>query len=251
MQDGRFSANIRPVADKVSSAAKSFFSSGASEENLRERRYFWTARAFIAVCVVSIFINIVMLAALSSLTPLTRVQPFYLTFEDKDSQIVRIIPMNPTPEVLDQITESMIREYTILRNAVVSDDRVVTQRWGDQGPVRWMSSDDVYSAFNRSTREALTLLREQRLVRDVNILTAYKLKTDPVEGDIWDVKMETIDMLPENTEAKKKTWNIRVQVKYMPYQQRWEERLKNPMGFKIVRYSQSSEEFEEEKSGKK
>ena len=248
MQDNRFSANIKPVADKVSSVTKSFFSSGASEENLRERRYFWTARAFIAICVVSIFINIVMLAALSTLTPLTRVQPFYLTFEDKDSQIVRIIPMKPTPQVLDQITESLIREYTILRNAVVSDDRVMIQRWGDQGPVRWMSSDDVYSAFNRSTNEALTLLREQRLVRDVNILTVYKLQKGEADGDVWDVRMETTDMLPENAEARKRTWNIRLQVKYMPYQQKWSERLKNPMGFKIVRYGQSAEDLVGEKN---
>ena len=238
MQDNRFSANIKPVADRVSSATKAFFSSGVSEENLRERRYLWTARAFIAVGVVSGFINIVMLAALSTLTPLTRVQPFYLTFENKDSQVVNINRMKPSPDVLREITESMIREYVILRNAVVSDDRVVTQRWGDQGPVRWMSSDAVYSEFNLSTREALTQLKEKRLVRDVDILSVSRLTPDPVGGDIWDVRMETIDMLPENTEALKRTWKVRVQVKYMPEQQKWSERLKNPMGFKVVRYSQ-------------
>jgi len=240
MQKGPFSANIKPVADKVSSAAKSFFSAGASEENLRERRYFWTARAFIAVCTVSLFSNLVMLAALSTLTPLTRVQPFYVNFLDKGDQVVNVIPLEPTPDALKEITESMIREYVILRNAVVSDERVLTQRWGDQGAVRWMSSDDVYSAFNLSTREGLAQLREQRLIRDVSIETVYRVKEDK-EGDIWDVKMTTIDMLPENQKPREKKWLVRVQVKYLPEKQKWEERLKNPMGFKVVRYSQSAD----------
>ena len=252
MQNGRFSANIKPVAEKVSSATKSFFSSGASEENLRERRYFWTARAFIAVCAISLFSNFVMLAALSTLTPLTRVQPFYLTFENKDSQIVRIIPMNPSTDTMDDITESLIREYVILRNSVTSDERVVRQRWGDEGAVRWMSSDDVYSAFNRSTLEGLTQLKEQRLIRDVAISTVYKLKNNdnPTEGDIWVVRMTTTDMLPENQKPRKRSWKIHVRVKYLPYAQKWEERLKNPLGFKIVQYSQSADDTEGENRDK-
>ena len=61
------------------------------EENLRERRYLWTARAFAIVFVFSACSTFILLFSLFSLVPLVRVQPFYLTFQNKSEQIVNIM----------------------------------------------------------------------------------------------------------------------------------------------------------------
>ena len=77
------SSSLRPKAHKDPAAPQDAINvvvDEVSEENLRERRYLWTARAFVMVFVVSLITNILMLMALFSLVPLTRVQPYELVF---------------------------------------------------------------------------------------------------------------------------------------------------------------------------
>ncbi len=207
------------------------------EENLREKRYLWTARAFAIVCAISFCTNIILIMALFSLVPLTRVQPFYLTFENKEAQIVRITQMQPDATLLDRVAESLVRQYIVMRHAIVSDVDEMLQRWGDRGPIKWMSSDNVFAEFNRTTSESFSRIRQERLTRDVNILSAYKLQTDRVNGDIWDAEVETIDMLPERSEPVRQTWLVRMQIQFLNKQEKWANRLKNPIGFTVVRYS--------------
>ncbi len=207
------------------------------EENLRERRYLWTARAFAIVCAISFCTNIILIMALFSLVPLTRVQPFYLTFENKDAQIVRITQMQPDATLLERVAESLVRQYIVTRHSVVSDVDEMLQRWGDRGPIRWMSNDGVFAEFNQMTSEAFSRIREERLTREVNILSAYKLETNPVEGDAWEAEVETIDMLPERSEPIRQIWQVRLRIKFLNKQEKWANRLKNPIGFTVVRYS--------------
>ncbi len=207
------------------------------EENLRERRYLWTARAFAIVCAISFCTNIILIMALFSLVPLTRVQPFYLTFENKDAQIVRITQMQPDSSLLERVAESLIRQYIVTRHSVVSDVDEMLQRWGDRGPIRWMSNDGVFAEFNQTTSEAFSRIREERLTREVNILSVYKLETNPREGDAWEAEVETIDMLPERSAPIRQIWQVRLRVQFLNKQEKWANRLKNPIGFTVVRYS--------------
>lgn len=226
-----------PPAQPNELAMQSVGGNDISEENLRERRYLWTARAFAIVCAISFCTNIILVMALFSLVPLTRVQPFYLTFENKDSQIVRITSMLPSPDVLNNLAESLVRQYIVMRHAVVSDVDEMMHRWGDNGPIKWMSSTGVFSEFNRQTAESFSRIRADRLTRDVNILSAYKLKTDPVEGDIWEAEVEMLEMLPERAEPVKSIWTVRTQIAFERKPEKWAYRLKNPIGFTVKRYS--------------
>ena len=55
-----------------------------SVDLLRERRYLWTARAFAIVSGVALCVNLVLLVAIMHLMPLKRVEPFLLTFQNKE-----------------------------------------------------------------------------------------------------------------------------------------------------------------------
>lgn len=207
------------------------------EENLRERRYLWTARAFAIVFVFSACSTFILLFSLFSLVPLVRVQPFYLTFQNKSEQIVSVQKLNASRESLNFITESLIRQYIIARHAIVLDVDLMLQRWGEQGPIRWMSTNGVFSEFVNTTSVAFKRVREEGLVRDINILSVSLLKTEPKEGDIWKAEIETSDMHPELSQPVVTPWIVQLRVGYMPKRGEWATRLKNPMGFVVKQYS--------------
>lgn len=206
-----------------------------SEENLRERRYLWTARAFAVVSAVSLIANFVLIFALLSLVPLTRVQPFLLTFEDKKAQIVRVTPVEVSTQQLDYITESLVRQYVVLRNAVVFDTDEMLSRWNDQGPVRWLSTNGLYSQFVPSTQEVFSRIRKDGLTRDVAILSAFR-QAKTANDEIWVLEIETTEMLSDVPEPIKRQWVVTLRVGYEPKAEKWEFRRKNPMGFVVKEY---------------
>jgi len=211
--------------------------SAVPEENLRERRYLWTARAFAIVFVFSACSSLILLFSLFSLVPLVRVQPFYLTFQNKNEQIVSVQKLNASRESLNFITESLIRQYIITRHTIVLDIDQMLQRWGEQGPIRWMSTNGVFSEFVNTTTMAFKRVREEGLTRDINILSVILLKTDPKDGDIWKAEIETSDMHPEVAQPVVTPWIVQLRVAYLPKKGEWSTRLKNPMGFTVKQYS--------------
>ena len=58
--------------------------------NTSEKRYLWTARAFAIITAISICCNIVMLLAITQLLPLYRVEPFLLSFQNKQEQVYKV-----------------------------------------------------------------------------------------------------------------------------------------------------------------
>ena len=111
-----------------------------SEESLRERRYLWTARAFAIVVAITLCANIVLMLGLFQVLPLTRAQFFYLTFQNKEEQIVSVQPLSASEETMNTVTESYIRQYLVARLQVTADKEEMLNRWNAEGPVKWMSS---------------------------------------------------------------------------------------------------------------
>jgi len=64
----------------------------SSQEQLKNERYLWIARAFSVMAVLSILANIFLLVAIGSLVPLVRVRPYFMTVLDKNQQVVEITP---------------------------------------------------------------------------------------------------------------------------------------------------------------
>ena len=58
--------------------------------NHSERRYWWTARAFALIVAISLCCNFVLILAIIQLVPLYRLEPFILTFENKQEQVYDI-----------------------------------------------------------------------------------------------------------------------------------------------------------------
>lgn len=205
-----------------------------SVDLLRERRYLWTARAFAIVSAVALCVNLVLLLAITNLMPLKRVEPYLLTFQNKEEQVVKIQPLSKNMAAEDVISEAMIRQYVLLRNTMVSDVDEMAFRWGPEGPIRWMSSNNVYNQFNKTIKDWLSRIKLEGLTREVRIESVIR------NQNVWDVRIVTRDMLPEAEEPAISTWRVRLAIRYFAKDQnevKYINRLKNPLGFSVEGYS--------------
>lgn len=201
--------------------------------NVAEKRYLWTARAFAIVAAVSFCCNIVLLLAISQVIPLYRVEPFLLTFQNKEEQVYNIQPVTRSMEDEKEITEVFVREYVLLRSSFSRDIQEVEARWAPGGMIQEMSDPLVYEEFTKNTaNRALNLIRTRQMERDVRIMTANELGRG-----IWQVEYETRDMYPDSAAPEVNYWTASLKIEYRSKSVKYKERLKNPIGFTVVNYS--------------
>lgn len=201
--------------------------------NVSEKRYLWTARAFAIITAISLCCNIVLILAIMQVLPLYRVEPFLLTFQNKEEQVYNIQPIKGHMEDQKAITEVFVRQYVLLRSSFDRDVQEMEARWMPGGPVQEMSSSAVYTEFlEKTAKKALDLLRARSLQRNVRILTVNELGRG-----LWQVEYETQDMYPDSPAPEVNYWTASLRIAYNRKSVKYGERLKNPVGFTVVRYS--------------
>ena len=201
--------------------------------NVGEKRYLWTARAFAIITAISLCCNIVLILAIMQVLPLYRVEPFLLTFQNKEEQVYNIQPIKGRMEDQKAITEVFVRQYVLLRSSFDRDVQEMEARWMPGGPVQEMSSSAVYTAFlEKTAKKALDLIRVRSLQRNVRILTVNELGRG-----LWQVEYETQDMYPDSPAPEVNYWTASLRIAYNRKSVKYGERLKNPVGFTVVRYS--------------
>ena len=213
-----------------------------SEENLRERRYLWTARAAAVVAIGSFCTNIILLIALSHLAPLVRTNPFFLTFQSKDAQVVTIDTPKVSESVLPLITENMIRQYLVVRNSIPANIDDLQALWSAEGPVRWMSSNPVFAEFREKAQTTLERVSTERLTRQVAIASVLKTASGNRGEELWEARMTVTEMTEDSPQPKEKHYTVRLQIAYQSQKTSWETRLKNPLGFKVITYNETSQD---------
>ena len=201
--------------------------------NVGEKRYLWTARAFAIITAISLCCNIVLILAIMQVLPLYRVEPFLLTFQNKEEQVYNIQPIKGHMEDQKAITEVFVRQYVLLRSSFDRDVQEMEARWMPGGPVQEMSSSAVYTEFlEKTAKKALDLIRARSLQRNVRILTVNELGRG-----LWQVEYETQDMYPDSPAPEVNYWTASLRIAYNRKSVKYGERLKNPVGFTVVRYS--------------
>lgn len=201
--------------------------------NNNEKRYLWTARAFAIITAISLCCNVVLLLAITQVIPLFRVEPYLLTFQSKEEQVYNIVPYKEDLSANKSITEAFVRSYVLQRSSIVNDETEMEVRWLPGGMIQEMSSSAVYDEFvNKTAKRALELVKERGLRRDVNILTVNELG----QG-LWQVEYETRDMYPSSTSPELNYWTASLRIAYRKKSVKFNDRLNNPVGFTVTRYS--------------
>lgn len=208
-------------------------SQGVFVANVAEKRYLWTARAFSVIAAVSICCNIILFIALSKVIPLYRIEPFLLTFQEKGEQVFNISGVNSDLRANKAITEAMVRQYVLLRSTFVRDVTELEERWMPGGQVQEMSSPTVYSEFlDKTAKIAINLVKTKGLTRSVRLLSVNELG-----AGLWQVEYEVVDLMPSSPVPSVKRFTASIGVSYRRKSVKYGERLKNPLGFTVVRYA--------------
>lgn len=201
--------------------------------NNNEKRYLWTARAFAIITAISLCCNVVLLLAIIQVMPLFRVEPYLLTLQSKDEQVFNIVPVNMDMADQKSITETFVRSYVLQRSTMVRDIQEMETRWMPGGPIQEMSSSAVYDEFiNKTANRALDLIKKRGLQRDLKILTVNELGKG-----LWQVEYETRDMYPDSRAPEVNYWTASLRVMYRRKSVKYGDRLNNPIGFTVTRYS--------------
>lgn len=212
--------------------------SDISEEAVKERRYLWMARTFALVCVVSFLANLMLLGALFSLVPIVRVQPFYLSTQDKDEQIITVV--KPADNMIDRqvLAESFVRQYLLARLTIGTNVPALENTWGIDGIVSWESAPSVFEEFARTSGAWIEQAKTEGLTRNVRILTVVKLSNEPGGLENWQAEVELSDMKQGASEPTVSRWKITMQIGFMAGREglRWSQRLKNPLGFTVLKF---------------
>ncbi len=207
--------------------------------NATEKRYLWTARAFAIILGVSLCCNIILLYVIVAITPLYRVEPFLMSFEDKAEQIYKIIPVN---NIYDQkyLTEIFVKEYVLLRNGFVNDIDEMEMRWGPNSQIKEMSSVGMYSKFyNDYAKPVIEKIRQHNISRSVYIASVTEVGGEQGEP-WWQVQFRLEDMSPSLETPIVSNWVAYIKIKYRAKTVKFGERLKNPLGFTVLDYRQES-----------
>lgn len=200
--------------------------------NIAEKRYLWTARAFAIITAISLCCNIVLILAIFQVMPLFRVEPFLLSFQDKDEQVFNIVPLKNLEDE-KAVTEIFVRQYVLLRSSFTSNIPEMEARWMPGGPIQEMSSAAVYDDFQKRTAiKALSIIKSKGLTRAVKIISVNELSRG-----LWQVEYETRDMYPDSSKPQVNYWTASLRITYRGKTVKSGERLKNPVGFTVDRYS--------------
>lgn len=211
----------------------------SSQEQLKNERYLWIARAFSVMAVLSILANIFLLVAIGSLVPLVRVRPYFMTVLDKNQQVVEITPPRADQLNNQEILESLIRQYVLARYTITSDVSEVEERWGPKGIVSLMSSQGVYDAFmTRHYDKLMPNIKTEGLIANVKIESVTPQNEN---SSWWNVNFKWLRQDQTSVEPEVFDVSDQLEVRFDPlYNQAnistWQDRLKNPLGFRVLNY---------------
>ena len=214
------------------------------QETLQEERYLWMARAFALVAVLAFIANFLMLIALSGLSPLMRVQPFYLQTQAKEHQVISIVRPNfsaMAPKDVDILQEALVREYLLARFGIGADVKELERRWGINGIIYAMSENSVYREFREKEMMAMQeQARSDGLTRNVQINWVNR-KEHLSDVDVWTAEIELTDMSQKIGDLRTSKWIVTMEVAFEPKRKRmeWAQRLRNPLGFVVKKFGRA------------
>ena len=211
--------------------------------NASEKRYLWTARAFAVVTAISLCCNLILLLTISNILPLYRIEPYLITLTKKENQVYHIVPYNRNMEAKKAITETFVRQYVLMRTTLLPDIDEMESRWLSGGDLQEMSSETVYTIFlNKTGKPLLKQMREEGITSNVKILTVNE-----IDDAVWQVEYSVDYYLPSEREPTTKRFRATLKIQYRSRVVQYKERLKNPVGFKVISYG--TKDLTEEKVG--
>ncbi|MCM1323472.1 MAG: type IV secretion system protein [Acetobacter sp.] len=200
-----------------------------------ERRFLWTSRFFVVVSAISLCLNMILAGTLTILIPQQKVRVMPLQIDYNLYQVTTMQPYETVEYAGDLVTESLMAKYIILRYTIGEDFDELKTRLGENNFVYLASADEVYTEFAQNELPYFETLQKRNIRRQVKIKRIY-----PVSFDFWQVRFETIDIIPNQPEPLISRWIATLRMNFNSA--KYEDKnlgLINPFGITINRFSLS------------
>ena len=214
----------------------------------REQYYCWLARfvAFLAILSLLFFTSASLV--LFKLTGEVHVEPFLIIRQSNSDEMVRYETISQNMPSSKQIMELFIKQYVLIRNSIVGDEREMQSRWLGGGMINYLSSDKVFADFAKDIEKKVLDATKEQITRDVEIISIGKVGGD--KSPVWKVDFKTYELSPQNRNEttgeyvlKTKYWTTSIVAIFVPERMFMSKRLMNPLGFTVTRYSQTEVEI--------
>ncbi|MBR2299137.1 MAG: type IV secretion system protein [Alphaproteobacteria bacterium] len=237
----------KPAISDSNSVSYGYVTDKEIKKTLKESYYQWVSRLMILLCIVSLVFFTTASLVLFRMAPQVSVEPFLIIKQDNSDSMVRYEVIAHDMASRNQIMETFIRQYVMMRNNVLLDEREMQSRWFPGGIVNYLSAPDVYIKFNHEAVASLTQTLKENIVRDTEVISVNKVGGE--KSPVWKVDFRTYDLKRGSSETdgrlilKTRYWTASVTAFFIPQRLFMAKRLMNPLGFTVVRYSQTEVEI--------
>ncbi|MBR2137610.1 MAG: hypothetical protein IJ852_06640 [Alphaproteobacteria bacterium] len=212
-----------------------------AEHSSKEVYFRWLSRLVTLCAIVSLGFFLSASLVIFRLAPEVIVEPLLITNQSDSDTMVRYEPMAVDMPSSRKLMEMFIKQYIIMRNAVVNDEQEMRTRWGPGGIVNYMSMPDVYNDFVGQNIEHVEKMFDKDFSSEVRIDKIGKISE---ESPAWEVDF-TIYNLSNNHSGKNGALTLKIvkyrasiTPKFMANRRAVFPRLINPLGFTVLKYNQ-------------
>ncbi len=235
---------------------KLYITDGKSEQKVFQQQYLtdddivttsaklvyfrWLSRLVILCAVLSLSFFLASSLVIFRLAPEILVEPLLIIGQNSSEEVVRYEPMNTKMSSLKQMTEMFVKQYVIMRNTVINDEREMRTRWGPGGIVQYMSAPPVYAEFVGQNAAKIENMFDGEYSSEVRIDKIGKIGEN---NPVWVVNF-TVFNLARNQETggslvlKEGKYRASVTPRFFEARGFVSPRLINPLGFTVMKYSQ-------------
>lgn len=213
---------------------------GEADRSSREVYFRWLSRLVLLCAIVSLSFFFSSSLVIFRLAPEIIVEPLLLIRQNDSQSMVRYEPITTKMPSIRQFTEMFIKQYVIMRNTVINDEQEMRVRWGPGGIVHNMSAPDVYMDFVGDNIEDVTRMFDDGYSSEVQINKLEKEESSPA----WSVTFTIFNLSKDRDNSgsltlKTQRYKVSITPRFIPERRTYRVRLINPLGFTVMKYSQS------------
>ncbi len=236
---------ILSIADENSTKNVDFIEKLEKEKNsIKLYYYIWLSRFYIFCATVSLIFFMSASLSLFKLAPNVFVEPLMIMGPDDSAGVVRAEAMTDNMASKDKMLEIFMRNYVIIRNSIIPDDKEMQTRWMPGGMMNFLSSYPIFAEFSKNRETILKNAVAQKLSRTVQIDSIGKVGGD--KSPVWKVNFTTFDLSPSDVQGElgamrltSQKWTASISAKFYDNRLFMGRRLLNPLGFTVISYSQA------------
>lgn len=195
----------------------------------------WVSRAMAIIVFVLLFVILSLASGFLWLFPLKEVKPLLLTAYNRDTQIIKIEPIEKTTYGYNKLMEIYAKQFVVDLHTI--DGLTEKSRLKKLSLMTQDETTDYVDSVLNTENDNATI----RKLMDANITRSVIIKNvnylAPDAPNTWQIDWELLDINKDHTIQKRTNFSSVVTAETQIKQVSFDEEDLNPVGFTVIRYS--------------